>query len=744
MKNSLSSALILSLILSVSLALLSLPSAAEEGEFPTGYIHIDEDVETPVLSGTSGLRNAARTDRAYSSVTEGRTGKVKNQLSYSTCWVMSMMTCAEISYRENEGLSSVLDLSAMEAACFVYRTSNDPLGRASKDTITVSPASKILGGGNIYYAMYSAAAWDNAAADSSMPFTSANATKAINGEAGKETDYEAVARVQDVQMLNIKDLTTEERIQAIKDLVYRYGAVSSSLYYKQSTPYQNAKYGTYYYNADDMTPNHMVTIVGWNDDFPASYFGTNVPETDGAWLVQNSWGSGYYLTDGDTDPAKSGTDGYVWISYCNKSWSTLLAAYDYVSADRYQNNYMYDGGVSTHYYSGLTQVGAVYEVNASDRERLDAASFMTRTANLSGTLRIYKIESAEDPVPEGAVPLAEVSFSEVYPGFHTIEIPDGPVFNRGDLYTILFTFDKSAGIYLDSSTTSSSGGTVWLTSAVDCEDDLTFWISSSLKWANDTETTSTPGSLRIKGYTNNICEIQTQSRLAGTESPAFPVSGSGTAVGATILTAEAAPAGYTFEGWYEDYDPENGEYGTKVSAEPVWTARPVKDTVYTAVYSVNADAKLCLTVDAASFTVRDEDGKVCTPNPATGAYEFTPGAAVTVTFTGSSGSFLFWRDGNGNTAGVNPSRSFRLLRSTELKAVTAEELGCTGSAMVLFESPDGSLISGKRYLDTEMILFPELPSGCEAWASDEKTIKEAIASGTEPVHVKAVASGGAG
>jgi hypothetical protein len=56
--------------------------------------------------------------------------------------------------------------------------------------------------------------------------------------------------------------------------------------------------------------DHEVTIIGWNDDFvvPASA-GGGVSGT-GAWLVQNSWGTGSWC-----DTASGTNDGTFWASY---------------------------------------------------------------------------------------------------------------------------------------------------------------------------------------------------------------------------------------------------------------------------------------------------------------------------------------------------------------------------------------------------------------------------------------------
>ena len=84
--------------------------------------------------------------------------------------------------------------------------------------------------------------------------------------------------------------------------------------------------GTSYYNADtggysDLTTrsgkriNHIVTIVGWDDNYSAKNFKTASNVTaDGAWIVKNSWGTDW------------GKDGYFYMSYGDKSVCELVAA----------------------------------------------------------------------------------------------------------------------------------------------------------------------------------------------------------------------------------------------------------------------------------------------------------------------------------------------------------------------------------------------------------------------------------
>jgi len=108
----------------------------------------------------------------------------------------------------------------------------------------------------------------------------------------------------------------------VKKAIAEYGAVTFQ--------YNNLRECTYYNPKNESgsgSSPHACTIIGWDDNIPASKFIPGSAERDGGWLVKNSYKSCEYF----------------WLSYDNTSSS--MYAFTYAAKDKYDYNYFYDGSL---------------------------------------------------------------------------------------------------------------------------------------------------------------------------------------------------------------------------------------------------------------------------------------------------------------------------------------------------------------------------------------------------------------
>ena len=83
----------------------------------------------------------------------------------------------------------------------------------------------------------------------------------------------------------------KDDIKAIKEALIQYGSVVAS-YYSDSEYHPNI------YNTTTNRTNHVITLVGYDDNISREMFANSnasgtLPQRDGAWIMRNSWGTGY-------------------------------------------------------------------------------------------------------------------------------------------------------------------------------------------------------------------------------------------------------------------------------------------------------------------------------------------------------------------------------------------------------------------------------------------------------------------
>ncbi|MBR3139419.1 MAG: Ig-like domain-containing protein, partial [Methanobrevibacter sp.] len=228
----------------------------------------------------------------------------------------------------------------------------------------------------------------------------------------------SLLHVQNILFLKRDNYTDNDEI---KLALMEYGGVAASMYYSSSY----AKGKNYYYNGN-LGANHLVVIVGWDDNYSKSNFKTT-PQGDGAWIIKNSWGT------------RTGENGYFYVSYYD---SKLAKVSDYepfvfVLNDtiKYDKNYQYDIPGITDYF--LNQSNVVWYKNkftANDNEYLAAVSTYFNK-NTAWDLSVYVNNK-----------LKLTQSGSATPSYKTIDLNQLIKLNEGDVFEIVFkiTVDNEA------------------------------------------------------------------------------------------------------------------------------------------------------------------------------------------------------------------------------------------------------------------------------------------------------------
>lgn len=200
---------------------------------------------------------------------------------------------------------------------------------------------------------------------------------------------------------------------AVKRAVYDYGGVAAT-WFDQGGSQTSHAYITY----TDEYNNHAVCIVGWDDHFSREKFTEPKPKADGAWLVKNSYGSGF------------GDGGYFWISYEDVALASNHQAYALADYELIGDSWQLchdEYGATT--FSSVQKAANVYEFDGY----LTKVCICTQDgAGAKATVSIGQI-GGEFQI------LAETVIS--HNGYTTIALPEG--MELSGTYALAVEFDRN-------------------------------------------------------------------------------------------------------------------------------------------------------------------------------------------------------------------------------------------------------------------------------------------------------------
>lgn len=319
---------------------------------------------------------------------KGRVSQIRNQGTYGTCWAFAA--------------TSALESSLLPEEKYLFSVDNMSMSNSFH--------ANQYDGGEYTMGMAYLAAWQGPVLEKDDPY----------GDGVSDDTLKAVKHVQEMQIIDGKDY------EGIKEAVFKYGGVESSLYStirssQDSSVYYNRENSAYCYIGTEK-PNHDVVIIGWDDNYPSSNFNTQL-EGDGAFICQNSWGSDF------------GEDGIFYVSYYDTNIGTHNVVYTRVDdTDNYDHIYQSDlcGWVGNMGYDNEQIYGAnVFQ--AKGNEKLSAASFYATGANTEYELYVvhdFKNEKSfanREKLASGVVKKA---------GYYTVDF-DEQQLKAGEKYAIV-------------------------------------------------------------------------------------------------------------------------------------------------------------------------------------------------------------------------------------------------------------------------------------------------------------------
>jgi C1A family cysteine protease len=317
----------------------------------------------------------------------GRVSPVRQQENYSTCWIQSAM--------------SSLESSLLPERVYDF----------SENNLANHMASKLVfeGHGTNRLAAAYFTRWDGPVLERSDPYPR---------EGRSPEGLRAVRHVQDVLFLPERMGPLDN--DAVKWAVSAVGGVSCAIAFENT--YMDS--GTFGYRSTQpgMFLNHYVTVVGWDDRFPASAF-LDEPDGDGAFLIKNSWGADW------------GDAGYFWLSYYDANFGHDMAVFAGAEAPTdYDAVYQHDPLG----WSGGMQPGAAGAETAwfAARHRavgtgsVAAVGFYAPVAGSSFEVRVAPSVggvAAAAPAAKGTAPVG---------GYHTVDLTTPVAVREGEVFVV--------------------------------------------------------------------------------------------------------------------------------------------------------------------------------------------------------------------------------------------------------------------------------------------------------------------
>ncbi len=285
-------------------------------DYPTYVFFTGKKIVLDPIEVTGSVNDTFFDLRKFGAVTP-----VQNQGSMGACWAFATIGAFESAFKKATNVTLTISSNNMQNSGLRYSIYGKP---------------ELTEGGYIFSGLGYILSWLGVL---NIEYDSYDELGKISPIIFTENNY----HVQDALIINTSNRTV------MKDALIKYGAltvfvegaVANNMYYNPKT---NASY------CNESLGNHFVTIVGWNDTFSKDNFLID-PGEDGAWIVKNSWGTGW------------GDEGYFYLSYFDVPIRRVPGV-AYVlnnTSDVYDKLYQYDIACFEKFYSNDQKTKVIYK-----------------------------------------------------------------------------------------------------------------------------------------------------------------------------------------------------------------------------------------------------------------------------------------------------------------------------------------------------------------------------------------------
>lgn len=401
---------------------------------PLSWAHLDGKVWNVAMRNVNSTSAASGTETSIPTSYDLRKQQsmlpeVRNQYELGNCWAYSAMAATESNLIKNGLADSEIELSEWYLTYYAF---HDFIGMPA---FTVPGTAKYYdAGGNDWQAVALLSRGTGSVCAATVK--NINTVEAVYTPPIVKRKYRLnqAFYLGNSGKMEIPVWQTYGRAETLKRALMLYGALSAGIYaddrYRNTTTdayYTGLNYGS---DGDGVSTNHAVTLVGWDDSYSRQNFQEgNQPEQDGAWIVRNSWGSGW------------GDGGYFYVSYEEK---TLCDGVAYVTSEAAAEDriYQYDplGCVTwfTPYDDDMQNEADVWFANiftAENIDRITSVAFYVPQAGTEYEIAVYR--NCREDAPLSGEKAAAVTTDGLLPGYNTVTFEEPVQVQAGEHFSVV-------------------------------------------------------------------------------------------------------------------------------------------------------------------------------------------------------------------------------------------------------------------------------------------------------------------